>query len=282
MPLVQAFELSKSFAAVQALRHVDFDLLPGEVHALVGENGAGKSTLVNILTGALEPDSGRLVIDGQEVPQYSPAICRERGIAAIRQQPAIFPHLSVTENIALALEPFSPWTRIDRKRRAQTATEALQQVGGNFPIDQPAGTLSIAQQQLLEIAKAISAKARIVIMDEPTASLTDREVQHLFRIIHRMREAGAGVVYISHRLEELATIADRVSVLRDGRSIATRPMKDVEAPALVSLMVGRDLQAESHETSVTLGDVMLDVRALGCAATGVRNVSLEVRSGEIV
>jgi rhamnose transport system ATP-binding protein len=282
MTLVQALRLCKSFAGVRALRGVDFELLSGEVHALVGENGAGKSTLVNIITGAIEADSGQLVIDGTEITKYSPAIARQMGIVAIRQQPAIFPHLTVAENIALSLEPFAPWTKVDWRRRAAVASQSLEQVGANFGIDQEAGTLSMAQQQLLEIAKAICGKARIVIMDEPTASLTDREVEHLFRIIAQMRAAGSGIVYISHRLEELGRIADRVSVLRDGESVETRPMKEVTPATLVGLMVGRSLESVFPKTIVPIGDVVLETRNLTCSMTGVHDVSIQVGAGEIV
>ena len=222
MALLDATAIFKSFAGVQALRGVSFSLRSGEVHALLGENGAGKSTLIKVITGAEKPDSGTLAVDGHLVAHNSPASARALGIAAVYQQPALFPELTVEENIALALESASLWRRIDWRARRRQARELLERAGADIAPQRTVGTLSMPEQQLVEIAKAIGAHARILILDEPTASLTDREVERLFRVIGTLRGEGAGIIYISHRLDEVAMIADRVTVLRDGQTVATR------------------------------------------------------------
>jgi len=280
--LVTAIHINKSFAGVHALRDVQFQLASGEVHALVGENGAGKSTLMNVISGAVQPDSGELRIGGEAVHHLTPAAAKRMGVAAIRQQPALFPTLSVAENIGFAAETFSTWRRVDWNARNRTAAALLERIGANFLPSAEAGTLSMAQQQLVEIAKALASQARILIMDEPTSALTDREVEHLFGIIRQLRAEGTGIIYISHRLEELGRIADRVSVLRDGQSIETKPMKDVDPPALVRMMVGRELTAVFPKEEVPVGGVLLETRGLGCASLGLRGIDLQVRAGEIV
>src|SRR5207248_2287610 len=216
----------------RALRGVSFDLRHGEVHALVGENGAGKSTLIKIITGAVAPDSGSLGVSGRAVPHMQPALSRALGIAAIYQQPSLFPHLTIAENIALAVARDSPWRRVDWKARSRVAAELLARAGAALDPETPVGSLSMPEQQIVEIAKALGANARILIMDEPTASLSDREVESLFRVVALLRGQGVGIVYISHRLEEISAIADRVTVLRDGAAIATREMREVDRAEL--------------------------------------------------
>ena len=280
--LLDARNISKSFAGLRALNRVSFDLRPGEVHALVGENGAGKSTLIKIITGAEHADAGTLIVAGSPLTQIDPHTTRELGIAAIYQQPALFPHLTVAENIALSLERGTSWRRIDRKARRRLASALLERVGATLDPDRPVRTLTMPEQQVVEIAKAIGAEARIVIMDEPTASLSEREVARLFDVIARLRADGAGIIYISHRLEEIATIADRITVLRDGETVATRDARDVTRADLIRMMVGRELDAVFPKRQVPLGDVALSVRNLSNARTGVRGVSLSVRRGEIL
>jgi len=280
MALLSAVEITKSFAGVQALKGVSLELLPGEVHAIVGENGAGKSTLIKIITGALQPDSGTLTLDGQLVQHHSPAHAKSLGIAAVYQQPALFPDLTVAENIALALEGASVWRHVDWAARDRRARELLDRVGAEIEPSRIVGTLSMPEQQIVEIAKAIGAKAKVLILDEPTASLTEHEVDRLFRVIRALRDAGNGIVYISHRLEEIASIADRVTVLRDGQSIATRGLREVEPAELIRLMVGRDIAAVFPKREVPLGDVVLEVRGLQTSA--IRGVSFSVRRGEIL
>src|SRR5664279_5973697 len=282
MALLDAAAITKSFAGVQALRGVSFSLRAGEVHALLGENGAGKSTLIKVITGAEKADSGTLTVDGHLVPHHSPAAARALGIAAVYQQPALFPDLTVEENIALALESASVWRRIDWRARRRQARELLERSGAEIQPERTVSTLSMPEQQLVEIAKAIGARARILILDEPTASLTDREVERLFRVIGALRSEGAGIVYISHRLDEVAVIADRVTVLRDGQNVATRDVRDVDRGELVRLMVGRDIQAIFPKGDVPIGEIALDVRKLGCRAAGIHDVTFEVRRGEIL
>jgi rhamnose transport system ATP-binding protein len=282
MALLDAAAITKSFAGVQALRGVSFALRSGEVHALLGENGAGKSTLIKVITGAEKADSGTLTVDGHLVLHHSPAAARALGIAAVYQQPALFPDLTVEENIALALESASVWRRIDWRARRLQARELLERSGAEIQPERTVSTLSMPEQQLVEIAKAIGARARILILDEPTASLTDREVERLFRVIGALRGEGAGIVYISHRLDEVAVIADRVTVLRDGQNVATRDVRDVDRGELVRLMVGRDIQAIFPKGDVPIGEIALDVRKLGCRAAGIHDVTFEVRRGEIL
>jgi rhamnose transport system ATP-binding protein len=282
MALLDAAAITKSFAGVQALRGVSLSLGSGEVHALLGENGAGKSTLIKVITGAEKPDSGTLTVDGHLVAHNSPAAARALGIAAVYQQPALFGELTVEENIGLALESASLWRRIDWRARRRQARELLERTGADIAPQRTVSSLSMPEQQLVEIAKAIGARARILILDEPTASLTDREVERLFRVIATLRGEGAGIIYISHRLDEVAVIADRVTVLRDGRTVATRDLKDVDRAELVRLMVGRDMQAIFPKREVPIGAIALEVRGLGCRAAGIHDVTFQVRRGEIL
>jgi rhamnose transport system ATP-binding protein len=280
--LLEAVDVTKSFAGVRALRGVSFDLRAGEVHALVGENGAGKSTLIRIITGAERADSGSLVVAGHPVAHMDPATARALGIAAIYQHPVLFPGLTVAENIALSLETGGALARVDWKARRRTAARLLELVGAAIDPDRAAEALSMPERQLVEIAKAIGANARILIMDEPTASLTGREVDTLLDVVRRLRDHGAGIIYISHRLEEVFAVADRITVLRDGQSIATRPRAGVEAGELVRLMVGRELSSMYPKRPVKAGAIALEVRGLSNSARGVHDVSLAVRRGEIL
>ena len=280
--LLEATGIAKSYEGVRALRGVSFDLRRGEVHALVGENGAGKSTLIKVVTGAVVPDAGTLKVGGQPVPQMTPALARTLGIAAIYQQPSLFPDLSVAENIALALEGGRAWRRVDWAGRAGRAADLLARVGSSIDPERRVDTLSMPEQQMVEIAKALGAEARVLIMDEPTASLTEREAAQLFAAIERLRAAGAGVIYISHRLEEIAAIADRITVLRDGESVATRPRAEVTRDELIRLMVGREVSAVFPKRDVAIGGAALELRGVSHRPSGIRNVSLTVRHGEIL
>ncbi len=280
--LLQAESITKSFGAVRALKGVSFDLRPGEVHALIGENGAGKSTLIKVITGAHAPDSGKLIVEGQSVTENSPSISKALGIAAIYQQPALFPQLSVAENLAIGLETGGFFRRIDWRARNRRARQLLDRIGATIDPEAPAASLSMPEQQLVEIARALGASARILIMDEPTASLSDRETENLFRIIGELKQAGVGIIYISHRMEELFQIADRATVLRDGETIATREMKEVDSAELIRLMVGRDLSAVFPKREVPIGETVLEVRNLSSQSAGIRNISFSIRAGEIL
>jgi rhamnose transport system ATP-binding protein len=281
-PLLSASLITKSYAGVRALSGVSFDLHEGEVHALVGENGAGKSTLIKVMTGAVPADSGTLSVAGRPVAAMSPAMSRALGIAAIYQQPALFPHLTVAENIAFALEPGAVWRRIDWSRRRREARDLLKRVGADLDADRLVDSLSMPEQQLVEIAKAIGSSARVLIMDEPTASLSGREVERLFEVVARLKAESVGIIYISHRLEEILSIADRVTVLRDGSTVGTRVRAGLQRPALINLMIGRELSAIFPKRSVALGEVALELRRVSSRSAGIHDVSLEVRSGEIV
>ena len=273
--LVEARAVTKSFAGTRALRGVDFELLAGEVHALVGENGAGKSTLIKIITGAVAADSGLLELGGRVIQENDPGLARALGVVAIYQQPALFPDLTVAENIAIALEGGGAWRRIDWRERHRRATELLKETGCGIAPDRLVSSLSMPEQQIVEIAKAIGAESKILILDEPTASLTERETERLFEIIARLRGRGAGIIYISHRLEEIERIADRITVLRDGETIGTRQRGEVGRGELIGMMAG------GVETSLDTA------RKSACATTRVvmevkGRISFTVRAGEIL
>ena len=280
--LLHAFNITKSYSGVQALKGASFELRAGEVHALIGENGAGKSTLIKIVAGAAQADGGEITLNGRSIAHNSPRLAKSLGVAAIYQQPALFPDLTVAENIALGLEPAGLWRRIDWSERRRRAAELLGLVGARMDIDAYAGDLTMPQQQLVEIARAAGAEAKILIMDEPTASLAEDDAQNLFRVIRRLCAQGAGIIYVSHRLEELAVIADRVTVLRDGCTIETKLMAEVNFGELIQLMVGRELSAVFPKRTVELGGVVLELRRLVCRAAGVSGVSLSLRAGEIL
>ena len=321
-PLLQLTGVTKSFGAVRALKGVSFDLRTGEVHALLGENGAGKSTLIKVITGAHQPDGGTIQVGGETVSGLTPSAAHRLGIACIYQQPALFPDLSVIENIGLRLEPTSSFRTVNWAARRARAADLLQRIGAEISPEAEVRSLSMPEQQLVEIACALGAGARIVIMDEPTASLTQKEQHLLFGVVRDLKASGVGVIYISHRLEEIFALADRVTVLRDGESVGTREVRQVsgsgaiagvsptgaspvdtpsgEAPEaradrrdacpttdlteaeLIRLMVGREVAAIYPPSESAPGDVVLSLHNLGCSAGGVKNVTLEVRAGEIV
>src|SRR5256714_6834677 len=280
--LLRAIDIDKSYAGVHALKNASFELRAGEVHALIGENGAGKSTLIKIITGAVAPDAGEISLNGTAVTHNSPRVAKELGIAAIYQQPALFPELSVAENIAIGLEKSSVLGRVNWQARRRRATELLARVGAKIDPESEAGDLTMPQQQLVEIARAVGAKAKVLIMDEPTASLSEEDTHNLFTVIRQVRGEGVGIIYISHRLEELPIIADRVTGLGDGRTIDTRAMSEVDREQLIQLMVGRELSAVFPKKNVEIGEVILELRKLGCSASGIHDVNLSVRAGEIV
>jgi rhamnose transport system ATP-binding protein len=282
MALLQLTGISKSFGAVRALRGVTFDLQPGELHALLGENGAGKSTLIKVITGAHQPDTGAIELDGVKCSRLTPQTARRHGLACIYQQPALFPDLTVAENIALRLEPPSAFRKIRWGERRERARKLLEQIGSDLSPDAEASALSIAEQQLVEIACAVGAKARILIMDEPTASLTPREQKLLYRTVEQMRELGVGIIYISHRLEEVFQLADRVTVLRDGESVGTSRLDEISEPELIRRMVGREVNSAYPPAAANPGKPILVLENVGCASSGVHSVNLTVRCGEVL
>jgi rhamnose transport system ATP-binding protein len=277
--------LSKSFGGVKALSDVSIDLEPGEIHALVGENGAGKSTLIKILSGAHEKDAGTITVGEVEAKGLTPQRSRALGIAVIYQQPALLPDLSVAENVAQGLEPSRLFRRVDWKGRREKTRALLARLGLNLDPDLPARDLSMPEKQLVEIARALGEEARVLVLDEPTASLSTREVTKLLAILRELRAQGLSIVYVSHRLEEIFEIADRVTVLRDGAVVETRPAKGLSAAELIRMMVGRELTAvypARPSATPAPAAIALEARGLGCHASGVHDASLALRAGEIL
>ncbi|HEY5340738.1 MAG TPA: sugar ABC transporter ATP-binding protein [Candidatus Aquilonibacter sp.] len=274
--------IGKSFPGVRALSDVSLVLYPGEVLALVGENGAGKSTLMKILAGAQRADTGTIAIDSRDVTIASPRDAETLGIGMIYQEFNLVPQLSALQNIVLGNEPVQHGM-LDERTARDRATAVLNDLGIDLPLDRAAAHLSVAQQQLIEIAKALSRHARIIVMDEPTAALADREIDALFEIIARLKAGSAGIIYISHRMEELPKIADRITVLRDGAIVETRAAKDFAPADVIRAMVGRPLDAHFPALPPVAADapVVLDVRDLQ-RTPAVNNVSFAVRAGEIV
>jgi rhamnose transport system ATP-binding protein len=273
--------VEKAFGGVRALRGVDLALAPGEVHSLVGENGAGKSTLVRILGGVHQPDRGTVAIGGEDVQLHSPRDARARGVAVIHQEPALFPDLDVAENVFMGRQPLDRSRGIDWKRMYREVAELLHTLGVSLDPRAPVQGLSVADQQLVEIAKALSTDARVVVMDEPTAALSSRETDELFRIIGDLRARDVAVLFISHRLEEVFALSDTVTVLRDGAHVITASAAELDTTSLIRHMVGRELGDLFPKEAAEIGEPALEVR--GLTREGVfRDVSFSVRHGEIV
>jgi rhamnose transport system ATP-binding protein len=280
-PVLSLEHAQKSFGAVHALEDGDIQLQAGEVHGLVGENGAGKSTLVKILAGAHRPDAGRLLIDGEEAIFDTTKQSQAAGIAIIFQEPTLFPDLSVAENIFVGAQPLKRFRRIDHRRMRRDAAGLFEQLGVRIDPERLARGLSIADQQLVEIAKALTTNARVIVMDEPTAALTTTEVEQLFGIVETLRARGNAILFVSHRLEEIFGICQRVTVMRDGRHVLTRPIEELTTQSIIRAMVGRDMDALFPKVPSEAGDVVLKVDRL--TREGVfTDVSFDVRSGEIV
>jgi ribose transport system ATP-binding protein len=283
-PLLVMRDIVKTYPGVRALDGVSFDVRAGEVHALVGENGAGKSTLMKILAGAQAADSGEIDVDGTPVTISGPKTAERLGIGMIYQEFNLVPDLGVIENIVLGVEPRKgPF--LDRAGAANEAAQVLGELGIALPLDRPARRLSVAEQQLTEIAKCLVRKARLIVMDEPTAALTERETDALFALIAKLKAQNVAFVYISHRLEELPRIADRITVLRDGKAVETRLAAEMPQDDVIRLMVGRSLKAHFPELPPVPADapVVLDVRGISAAsAVPVRDIAFQVHAGEIV
>jgi rhamnose transport system ATP-binding protein len=279
--LLELVHATKSFGAVKALEDGTVRLYPGEAHALVGENGAGKSTLVKILAGVHPPDSGELLIAGVATSLNGPAAARAAAVSIIYQEPTLFPDLSIAENIFMGRQPLRRGRRIDRAEMRDLANTAFARLGVELDPNRLARGLSVADQQIVEIAKAISFNARVIVMDEPTAALSSLEVERLFAVVRALRADNAAVLFISHRLEEIFAICQRVTIMRDGRFVRTAPIDELTIDDIIRSMVGRDLDALFPKTDTAPGAVVLDVRRL--TREGVfTDVSFTVRSGEIV
>ncbi len=279
-PLLRMRGMTKSFPGVQALREVDLDLHAGQVLALLGENGAGKSTLIKILGGAHSPDAGVIELDGKPVRLASPPEARRAGIAVIHQELQLVPCLSARENIFLGKE-LSRGGFILRAEEHARATEVLSQLGATFDPETPCAQLSVAQQQLVEIAKALAGQARILVLDEPTAALSPREVAGLLARLRELRAKGLGILYISHRLDEVFEIADRAMVLRDGAHVATADLREWTRGRVIEHMVGRSLDEEFPKRRAEIGPERLCVRSL-VRGRAVRGVSFSIRRGEVL
>jgi rhamnose transport system ATP-binding protein len=280
-PVLSLEHAEKSFGAVRALEDGDITLFGGEVHGLVGENGAGKSTLVKILAGVHRPEAGRLLLGGEEAIFDNAKQSQAAGSAIIFQEPTLFPDLTVAENIFVGVQPLKSFRRIDGRRMRREAAAVFEQLGVRLDPDRIARGLSIADQQLVEIAKALTANAQVIVMDEPTAALTTTEVERLFSIIETLRSRGSSVLFVSHRLDEIFAICQRVTVMRDGRHVLTSPIEDLTIQSIIRAMVGRDMDALFPKVPADPGRVVLKVDRL--TREGVFNdISFEVRSGEIV
>ncbi|TCT26515.1 ribose ABC transporter ATP-binding protein [Melghiribacillus thermohalophilus] len=280
-PLVEMKGISKSFNGNQVLKKVNLDVYPGEVLALVGENGAGKSTLMKILTGIYSRDEGEIFVKGKEVSFKDANESKQSGVAIIHQELNIIPHLSVMENMFLGRElTFGKSGVLQTKGMRQKTLEYLEQLGVSIDPDEQAGNLSVGQQQMIEIAKAISTNAEIIIMDEPTAALTERETRMLFDIIHHLKNRGVGIVYISHRMEEIFEICSRITVLRDGEYIGTRRVDETDVDEIIRMMVGRKLGNMFPERRQTRGNERLKVENL--SGDQFDHIHFEVYEGEIL
>lgn len=279
-PLLSLQNASKAFAGVHALDGVSLDLYAGEAHALVGENGAGKSTLVKILGGVHQPDAGALIMAGRDIVLGGTADARQAGIAVIYQEPTLFPDLSVAENVFIGRQPLRSGRRIDYQAMEAEVKQIFERLGVQMDPDRIARGLSIAEQQLVEIAKALSSEAMVLIMDEPTAALSPVEVDRLFRIAETLRADGAAVLFISHRLEEVFALCQRVTILRDGKLVRSERLQGLTAEDLIRGMVGRELVAREHEAH-TPGGTVLEVERLTREGVFV-DISFDVRAGEVV
>src|SRR5258706_37041 len=279
--VLEVKNISKRFGNVEVLHRISFSLRAGEIHALLGENGAGKSTLVKVMTGVHQPDGGEIYLNDNQVHFSNTRDSRHMGIAAIYQELSLFPDLDVAENIFVGRQPTTKDGRVDWRKIYKESASLLTSLGVSLDLKKKARHLSKAQQQMVEIARAFSINARILIMDEPTSSLTLNEVADLFRVVRRLREQGTGIVFISHRLEELFELADSVTVLRDGNYIDTRPMSEISRDELIRLMVGRSIANLYPTLNVQSGKTVLQVANL--SHTGLfENISFELHSGEIL
>lgn len=279
--LINVKDLCKSFPGVKALDKVSFDLRAGEVHALMGENGAGKSTLMKILSGVYEKDEGEILLDGRPVNINGPAHAQSLGIGIIHQELHLMPHLTAAQNVFIGREPRRRLGFLDEDQLNRNAQELFDRIHLDIVPTTLIGSLTVARQQMVEIAKALSHESRVLIMDEPTAALNDKEIEELFKIVRQLREEGVGIVYISHKMDEIQRIADRITVMRDGCTVGTvpaaTPMADV-----IAMMVGRRLESsEKLVPDTSANPVLLEARQLNRGKL-VRDVSFSVRGGEIL
>jgi ABC-type sugar transport system ATPase subunit len=278
--LLKMVGMVKTFPGVKALRGVTVELAKGEILALLGENGAGKSTLIKILAGAFQPDTGDIFVDGQQLKMQGPTDSRNAGIAVIHQEFSLIAGLTASENIFLA-KPLQTYSFIHLQQEYVKAKELLDKLGADFDPRTPCRLLSVAQMQIVEIAKALSDKASILVLDEPTAALTPRETSRLFILLDQLKKSGLGIIYVSHRLDEVFQIADRMQVLRDGAEVATTAANATTQTQIIKWMVGRDIEQSGVSKKEVSGKVVMSAKGL-TKGVKVKNVSLEIREGEIL
>lgn len=278
---IQMKGIHKAFGSNQVLSGVDFDLREGEVHALMGENGAGKSTLMNILTGLHPRDKGTILIDGKETYFANPKEAERQGIAFIHQELNIWPDMTVVDNLFIGKEMSSTWGLLKSKEMKALAIEQFKRLSVDIPLNMEAGQCSVGQQQMIEIAKALLTDTKVIIMDEPTSALTEREIQKLFEVIRSLKQEGVSIVYISHRMEEIFEICDRITVMRDGRTVDTKPIPETNFDEVVKKMVGRELTERYPARNPSPGEVVLEVEH-ATRKGWFEDVSFSVRQGEIV
>ncbi|MEK4221981.1 sugar ABC transporter ATP-binding protein [Bacillus sp. FSL W8-0116] len=278
---IEMKNIHKSFGANKVLDGVYFTLEPGEVHALMGENGAGKSTLMNILTGLHKEDNGKIVIDGKETDFQSPKEAEDAGIMFIHQELNIWPEMTVLENLFIGKEATNKLGILNTKKMKALAKDIFKRLGMTLPLEQEAGLCSVGEQQMIEIAKALMTDAKVIIMDEPTSALTDREIQRLFQLMESLKKDGVSIVYISHRMEEIFTICDRITIMRDGKTVHTSPIKETNFDEVVKKMVGRELKDRFPERRPKPGKIVFEVKNLTRKGY-FENIHFSLRSGEIL
>ncbi|GAB1304756.1 sugar ABC transporter ATP-binding protein [Bacillus altitudinis] len=278
---IEMHNIHKAFGKNTVLAGVSFDLVTGEVHALMGENGAGKSTLMNLLTGLYSLDQGTIQIDGKEIAFKNPKEAEQNGIAFIHQELNIWPDMTVLENLFIGKEIYTKLGLLDTKKMKALAQAQLDRLSVNLSLDQEAGSCSVGQKQMIEIAKALMTDAKVIIMDEPTAALTDREIEKLFQVIESLKKEGVSIVYISHRMEEIFAICDRITIMRDGKTVDTKAIPDTNFHEVVKKMVGRELTDRYPERTPSTGDIVLEVKQTTRKGR-FQDVSFSVKAGEIV
>ncbi|RAK07209.1 ribose transport system ATP-binding protein [Halanaerobium saccharolyticum] len=279
--LLEMHGISKSFYGTQALKDVDIKIEPGEIQAVCGENGAGKSTLMNIMTGILQADSGKIVFEGQELTDLNPRTAQEKGISIVHQELSLCPEVSVAENIFMGRVPEKKRGMVNFKQMRQEAEKVLDRLNLEIDVKKPVGKLGISEQQMVEIAKALSINAKILILDEPTSSLTDTESQILFENLMRLKEEGIAIFFISHRLKEIFQVCDSYTVLRDGEHVGNGKIEDVDPDDIVRMMVGRELDQAYPDKGTEVGKNILKVENIS-RKNEFKNVSFEVNEKEIV
>ncbi|MGG4208279.1 sugar ABC transporter ATP-binding protein [Bacillus safensis] len=278
---IEMHNIHKAFGKNTVLSGVSFDLVTGEVHALMGENGAGKSTLMNLLTGLYSLDQGTIQIDGKEIAFKNPKEAEQHGIAFIHQELNIWPDMTVLENLFIGKEIYTKLGLLDTKKMKVLAQTQLDRLSVNLSLDQEAGSCSVGQKQMIEIAKALMTDAKVIIMDEPTAALTEREIEKLFQVIESLKKEGVSIVYISHRMEEIFAICDRITIMRDGKTVDTKAIPETNFHEVVKKMVGRELTDRYPERTPSTGDIVLEVKQ-ATKKGQFQDISFSVKAGEIV